>query len=97
MFLEGAKRDKAGRVRDMDPSLVREMQEEIAALFNSFDEDGDGSITADEIYRTLLSFGMKRTPDQCRDMIREVSRNSAINREEFTKMMMPLMQEELLN
>jgi len=73
------------------------MKEEIAALFDSFDENKDGEITAEEIYRTLLSFGMRRTPDQCRDMIREVSRNEAIGREEFTRMMMPLMQEELLS
>jgi len=73
------------------------MQEEIAALFDSFDENNDGSITAEEIYRTLLSFGMKRTPDQCREMIREVSRKDAIDRAEFTKLMMPLMQEELLS
>ena len=73
------------------------MQDEVAALFDSFDEDGDGGITADEIHRTLLSFGMRRTREQCRDMIREVSQRDAIGREEFGRMMMPLMQEELLS
>jgi Ca2+-binding EF-hand superfamily protein len=29
------------------------MQEEILELFESFDADGDGKVTAEEIYRTL--------------------------------------------
>ena len=73
------------------------MEGEIAALFDSFDQNNDGSITADEISRTLLSFGMRRTPEQCLKMIREVSKNDAIDKREFGRMMMPLMQDELMN
>jgi Ca2+-binding EF-hand superfamily protein len=33
--------------------MYKQMQEEILELFESFDADGDGKVTAEEIFRTL--------------------------------------------
>lgn len=52
----------------------------------------------------MLSFGLRRTMEQCREMIRSVTKEkdlrggkepSGIGRHQFGEMMMPLMQEEL--
>ena len=72
LYLQGSKKLKEERKRDMDPEIRREMQDQVAELFTQFDADGDGQITAEEIHRTLLSFGMRRTLEQCRAMIRGV-------------------------
>lgn len=72
LYLEGSKKQKEERKKDMDPEIKREMQDQVAELFTQFDADGDGEITAEEIHRTLLSFGMRRTLEQCRAMIRSV-------------------------
>ena len=36
-----------------DPEMYNQMKDEIRELFDSFDADGDGKVTAEEIYRTL--------------------------------------------
>lgn len=41
------------RIRNMDPDLREGLQAEIRELFDSFDADGDGRVTAEEIRRTL--------------------------------------------
>jgi len=81
----------------MDPELLRGMRDEIRTLFDSFDADGDGQITADEIYRTLQSFGIKKTIDQCSEMIRGAAgpQATSLDRVSFGDMMLPFMQDEL--
>ena len=37
----------------MDKNILSEMENEIRELFDMFDEDGDGKVTAEEIYRTF--------------------------------------------
>lgn len=97
LYLEGAQLNRAERVKRMDPEMLRSMREEIRTLFDSFDADGDGQITADEIYRTLQSFGIKKTIDQCSEMIRSAGgpHAASLDRVSFGEMMLPLMQGEL--
>lgn len=97
LFLQGAKLTKDERIKRLDPSIQRQFRDEIRALFDSFDQDGDGRITADEIYRTLQSFGIKKTIEQCNQMIRASgSRQDFLDQHNFEKMMLPLMLEEML-
>lgn len=53
LFLEGAQQNAQERIRNMDPDLREGLQAEIRELFDSFDADGDGRVTAEEIRRTL--------------------------------------------
>ena len=52
--------------------MYKQMQEEILELFESFDADGDGKVTAEEIFRTLQSFGITKSLEECRAMISSV-------------------------
>lgn len=60
----------------MDPDLREELQAEIRQLFDSFDADGDGRVTAEEIRRTLQSFGRSKTIEECQEMVRSVGGGS---------------------
>lgn len=56
LFIKGAELSKQQKLKEMqkqDPELYKQMQDEIRELFDSFDADGDGKVTAEEIYRTL--------------------------------------------
>lgn len=56
LFIKGAELSKQQKLKQMetqDPELYKQMQDEIRELFDSFDADGDGRVTAEEIYRTL--------------------------------------------
>ena len=70
LYLEGAELSRAERVASMGPDVQRQLDEEIGALFNAFDADGNGQVTADEIHRALQPYGIKRTIQQCTDMIK---------------------------
>jgi Ca2+-binding EF-hand superfamily protein len=73
LYINGATQRRQKRLQELDPRVKQDMIREIDDLFKSFDEDGDGQITADEIYRTLMSFGMRKTIDQCKEMIRSAA------------------------
>ena len=45
------------RLNELDPRLIDEMRREIQTLFKSFDVNGDGAVTADEIYKSMLALG----------------------------------------
>lgn len=56
LFIKGAelsKKEKITQMQKTDPDMYKQMQEEILELFESFDADGDGKVTAEEIFRTL--------------------------------------------
>lgn len=44
-------------MQDLDPKLLSEMQREVQVLFQQFDENNDGFVTADEIVRAMLGLG----------------------------------------
>lgn len=47
----------------MDKDILHSLKDEIDALFDNFDENKDGEITAEEIHRTLAGINMRRTID----------------------------------
>lgn len=59
MFIEGAKTCKMQRLQDLDPKLIDDMKKEIHTLFQQFDDDGDGYVTPDEIYKAMMSLGQR--------------------------------------
>ena len=73
--------------------MLRGMKEEIRQLFDSFDDNKDNKIEADEIHRALQSFGIKKTINQCADMIRSAAGPSSnyLDRNSFELMMLPFM------
>ena len=81
----------------MDPDLREGLEAEIRELFDSFDADGDGRVTAEEIRRTLQSFGRSKTIEECQEMVRSVGGGSeGLGRRQFGSLMLPVMQEQLL-
>ncbi|XP_020090367.1 probable calcium-binding protein CML15 [Ananas comosus] len=68
---------------------AREVEAELRAAFAVFDEDGDGGITAEELFRVLEKLGEGETMDRCREMVRGVDRNGdgVVSFEEFRLMM----------
>ncbi|CAA6664786.1 unnamed protein product [Spirodela intermedia] len=58
--------------------------------FSVFDANGDGAITAEEVWRVLRSLGEEASLRQCRRMVRSVDRDGdgVVSLEEFTAMMM---------
>lgn len=54
LHIKGAKLKREDIVSRMDPTVVAEVREEIEQLFNYFD-NGQGSITAAEIFTTMKS------------------------------------------
>ncbi|ORZ13376.1 calmodulin [Lobosporangium transversale] len=62
--------------------------QEVSAIFQSFDRDGDGSISAKELKEVLASQGEKPTSSDIDDMIKAADKNNdnKVDREEFAKM-----------
>ncbi|KAK3222223.1 hypothetical protein Dsin_009248 [Dipteronia sinensis] len=67
-----------------------EVMENLKDAFSVYDIDGNGSITADELYKVFKSLGEDCTMAECRKMISGVDRdgNGTIDFEEFKVMMM---------
>ena len=53
LYLDGSKKNKKEQLENMDPLLLNEMKQDILQLFDMFDEDRNGSVDANEIFRTL--------------------------------------------
>ncbi|KAG0339519.1 hypothetical protein BG004_006781 [Podila humilis] len=63
-------------------------QSEIDEIFNKFDLDGNGVITAEELGKVLESQGEKLTAEELDQMIKAVDKNgdNAVDKEEFAKL-----------
>jgi len=98
MFLEGAKASKMQRLQELDPKIVEDMIKEIRGLFSSFDDNGDGFVTADEIYKSFLALGQKIALQDAKDMIATIDKDGdgRLNIDEFTQLMLPKMKEEMM-
>lgn len=99
MFIEGAKATRAQRLQDLDPKIEEDMRREIQTLFSQFDANGDGFVTADEIFKSMMALGQRITIDDAAEMIKKVDNNGdgKVDLREFTELMMPKMKEELLH
>ena len=53
LYLEGAKKKREERVRDLPPEISQQIEEEIRQLFRIFDEDGNGLIDKYELIKTF--------------------------------------------
>ena len=69
MFIEGAKQTKEQRSNELDPKLLEEIKREIQALFQVFDDNGDGFVTADEIVKAMMTLGQRITLEDAKSMI----------------------------
>jgi hypothetical protein len=57
MFIEGAKQSREQRSNELDPKLLEEIKREIQALFQVFDDDGNGFVTPQEIVKAMMTLG----------------------------------------
>jgi calcium-dependent protein kinase len=68
-----------------------ECEANLVAAFADFDEDGSGSITAEELTSKLLELGIKNSKEEVEDIIKEVDVNhdGTIDYQEFVQLMCP--------
>lgn len=99
MFIEGAKLDKMQRMNSLDPRLIQDMQREIDILFQQFDINNDGKVSADELMIAMRGLKQVINIEQAQQMIRQVDvdGDGSINRKEFSDLMIKQMKEELLS
>jgi Ca2+-binding EF-hand superfamily protein len=90
MFLEGAKLDQIQRIREIDPKLLEDMNNEVRELFRTFDSNKDGFITADEIKLAMLTIGRNITMEEAQNIIRTVDSNGdgRLDQREFCELML---------
>jgi Ca2+-binding EF-hand superfamily protein len=68
-------------------------------LFKTFDENNDGVVTADEIYKSLMAMGHKSlTLNDAKEMISSIDSDGdgRLSLKEFKDLMIPKMKDELL-
>ena len=99
MFIEGAKATRMQRMNDLDPRIIEDMKKEIESLFKQFDDNGDGYVVAEEIYKAMMALGQRISLNDAKDMIAKVDNNGdgKLDLREFVEMMLPKMKDELLN
>ena len=68
---------------------LNKKEAEFRAVFNTFDESGDGFISEDELFEAMQKFGENITREELRDIMNEADSNNdgQIDYEEFVKMM----------
>lgn len=89
-FVEAAKLIRQHKVKKIDEKLSQALKDKIADLFDLFDADGNGKISAEEIYRTFLSIGIKRSIQQIKEMINKMNSDSKeLGKSKFIEMMVP--------
>lgn len=77
---------------------MRDCHEQISELFNLFDENNDQKVDSGEVMRTLRSFNIYKNERECKEMIKEHSGGADyVNKSQFSKMMLPIMLEELVS
>lgn len=93
MCLKGAAKSREARKKDIDKGVEKQIRDEISDLFEHFDQNGDGEISPDEIKKTLESLGLKRTLDNCKEMIRTANNGNGdkLKRKEFGDLLFPIM------
>ena len=79
-------------------ALSEEKIAEYKAAFNDIDENGNGTINADDIKKTLNHMGVEITDKEAREMIEEadLDQNGTVDFSEFVKLMHKREQHEML-
>ncbi len=74
-----------------EPMLSSELMKEISDGFELFDQDGDGTISVEELSLVMKAFGDEPADDEVRQMIEanDTSGDGAIDFGEFVRMMHP--------
>ena len=74
---------------DGSAAISSEQLREFREAFAFFDKDGDGRITAEELSTVVRSLGQSPTPEELRDMVRDVDAdgNGTIEFSEFLALM----------
>ncbi|KAL1841148.1 hypothetical protein VTJ49DRAFT_7373 [Mycothermus thermophilus] len=92
------------RVQAPSHNLSPERVANFRAVFNIFDKDGTGDITADELGQVMRELGLNPTASELRDLVNEADLNNdgVISFEEFLALMSqsvnePDTEQELLN
>jgi Ca2+-binding EF-hand superfamily protein len=90
--------DQIQRLREIDPKLIDDMQNEVRQLFTTFDTNKDGFITPDEIKLAMMAIGRNVTLEEAAAIIRTVDSNGdgRLDQREFCELMLQKMKEELL-
>jgi Ca2+-binding EF-hand superfamily protein len=67
---------------EIDDTIMKQMRDQVSDLFTHFDQNSDGEISPEEIKKTLESFGLKRTLDNCKEMIQQTNggQGNSLNR-----------------
>jgi len=98
LYLEGATKKREQRIRELPHEMTEEIKTEIRELFKIFDEDGNGQIDRYELIKTFQGLGYEMNEQKAIDMIASVDtdKNGEIDLQEFTTLMLPEMQNRLL-
>ncbi|MCJ1479366.1 hypothetical protein MMC13_008051 [Lambiella insularis] len=66
-----------------------DVEEELQRAFQVFDQDNNGTISADELRNVLKSLGEAHTDEEINDMMHEadLDRNGSIDYKEFVQLM----------
>ena len=96
-FLESVKDLRMEKMRDMGESLPNLIKANAIDLFNLFDEDKNGKVSIDELYRTFVAIGVKRTYDQCKEQIYSISQSTELDKNQFSKLIVEVLEAEIMN
>ena len=77
-------------IEDKGNDEINDEVKELIECFETFDEDKDGFIPADELKHAMMNMGERLTEEEADDMIREAKPNEKglINYREFVKIIM---------
>ena len=98
LYLEGAQKKREQKISELPPELIRDMETQIRELFQLFDDDNSQTIDKNELIKTFTGLGYEMDEDKAMAMIKSVDTTGkgAISLPEFTSLMMPEMQNRLL-
>ena len=77
--------------------MDNEIKQDISKLFQAFDQDHDGEITSNEIFKTMRSMGYNLDLKEAENMIRKVSTKNSIGPNEFHDLMRPIMLDHIFS
>jgi Ca2+-binding EF-hand superfamily protein len=96
-YIKGAEKTNDEKIRALPAELRQQITQNINTLFDEMDEDRSNSLDAGELYIAYSNMGMSRDRKEVEDMIYQTTNGKTVlSREEFTKMMEPVLFEQYL-